>query len=827
MTKLKFLIPSNLHRFVSQKLLIFCLVFFLGNCERASWIAEDSILSLNGEWEFISDNNTNPDFKKGTKITVPFDFSSDDVYQNFDGCISIRHALPEKVRAWMNQQTSVAIDSGHSSDFAEFYLNETSKLGLIGKTGRRDPYLSGQDGRIVSVLPAAAFRPGGENYIYAKVCTIPGKPFHWSGPKVSLGLSESIFKKFGLELSVAFLLAAVYISVGLYHLLLAVRRPSDIFNLYFGLFAIFFSIFHLTNNSTAEILFGSHRQLQSKVDQVSLMMFIGSLLLFIARFFQGKHPKFAVYSAALYGFVGLLDIFVNQYIRDLLLTIIAGLTVVFVLPYISFITGRSAWKGNSDARLLLGGVALIALGGLHDYAVTNRLINSALIMPFTFLAFILGIAFILANRFVRVHNEVEELNASLEEKVRQRTNDLQKSLSEIKELKHQQDGDYFLTSQLMQPLAGNYGHSEIVRAEILCRQKKRFQFRNWQGELGGDLCAVYSLKLKGRPVLVFFNGDAMGKSMQGAGGALIMGTIFKTIVTRTQNTLEMQELFPEHWLRRCYHELKSVFVSFDGRMLISMVVGIVDEESGLMYFVNAEHPQVVMYRDGRADFLSENGMLRKVGVEDPEEVFVVQTLQLKPNDVILIGSDGRDDVQLGINEDGNQIINEDERAFLRDVEEAKAELLQIEALIHSRGDIIDDLSLVRISYKEEMTSVADILDDPFQNQQVSDAISEKSTRRKALRNAIEEKDYIYVGSEGQKYLEKYPDDSAVYLWVSYALARLGNYDKAIDFGEVLLMRDPTHSKNLEHLSKLHYKNGNKVRAEALLAASKLKSDQVL
>ncbi|MEI7013070.1 hypothetical protein [Leptospira licerasiae] len=85
MTKLNFIIPSNLHRFVSQKLLIFCLVFSLGNCERASWIAEDSILSLNGEWEFISDNNTNPDFKKGTKITVPFDFSSDDVYQNFDG----------------------------------------------------------------------------------------------------------------------------------------------------------------------------------------------------------------------------------------------------------------------------------------------------------------------------------------------------------------------------------------------------------------------------------------------------------------------------------------------------------------------------------------------------------------------------------------------------------------------------------------------------------------------------------------------------------------------------------------------------------------------
>ncbi|TGL58402.1 SpoIIE family protein phosphatase [Leptospira sarikeiensis] len=820
MSELKSSFPFNLHRFVPHKLLIFCLVFSLGNCERKSWIAEDSILSLSGDWEFISDNNTNPDFKKGSKFAVPFDFSSSDVYKDFAGCISIRHTLPEKVRSWMNQQQSVAIDSGHSADFAEFYLNDLTKTGLIGKTGARDPYISGQDGRIVAVLPAGAFHPGGENFIYAKICRVPGKPFHWSGPEISLGQSESIFKKFGFELSIAFLLAAVYISVGLYHLLLAVRRPSDIFNLYFGLFAIFFSIFHLTNNSTAEILFGSHRQLQSIVDQVTLMLFIMSLLLFIARFFLGTHPKVVIGFAGFYFLVAFLDIFVNQYTRDLLLTIV-GVSMIFVFPYILFITGRAAWKGNPDAKLLLGGVALIALGGIHDLAVTQRLIHSELIMPFSFLAFILGIAFILANRFVRVHNEVEELNASLEEKVRLRTNELQLSLSEIRELKHQQDGDYFLTSQLMQPLAGNYANSELVRAEILCRQKKRFQFRNWQGELGGDLCAVYSLKLKGRPVLVFFNGDAMGKSMQGAGGALIMGTVFKTIVTRTQNTAEMQELFPEHWLKRCYQELKSVFVSFDGRMLISMVVGIVDEESGLMYFVNAEHPQAVLYRDGRADFLSENGMLRKVGVEDPAEVFVVQTLQLKPNDVILIGSDGRDDVQLGINEDGNHIINEDEKAFLRDVEEAKSELLQIESLIRSRGDIIDDLSLVRISYKEEMTSVTDILDDPFQNHQ--ETVSEKTNLRKALRNAIEEKDYIYIASEGQKYLATYPDDSPVYLWVSYALARLGNYDKAIDFGEVLLMRDPTHAKNLEHLSKLHYKNGNKIRAEALLS-SKLKND---
>ncbi|EPG66627.1 stage II sporulation protein E [Leptospira wolffii] len=804
--------PKNLFGFIAWSASILLL-----GCGRAEWIDSEEILSLRGEWDLVSEiPSQGPEIKKkGEKVTIPFDFSSESKYEDFDGCILLKHSLPEKARTWMNKQVGVAIDTGHSSDVAEFYLNEISKKGKIGQIGSRDPYSSGQDGRIVSALPASAFLLGEENHIYSKICTASGRPFFWRGPEVSVGTSAAIFRSFALELSVAFLLAAVYISVGLYHLLLSIRRPSDIFNLYFGCFALFFAFFHMTNNASAEILYGSHKNIQSVADQVSLMGFIGSLLLFISRFFLGKHSKLAVGVASAYLGIAFLDIFVSHNIRLFLLQVVE-ISMLFTLPYILFVTGREAWRGNPDARLLLGGVALIIVGGIHDLAVEQRVIRSILIMPYTFLAFILGIAFILANRFVRVHNEVEELNASLEEKVRKRTDDLQKSLSEIKELKHQQDGDYFLTSQLMQPLAGNYANSDVVRAEILCRQKKRFQFRNWQGELGGDLCAVYSLKLRGRSVLVFFNGDAMGKSMQGAGGALIMGTVFKTIVTRTQSTGEMQDLFPEHWLKRCYQELKSVFVTFDGRMLISMVVGIVDEATGLLYFINAEHPRVVLYRDGKADFVSEGGMLRKVGVEDPSEVFVVQTLSLRPNDAILIGSDGRDDLQLGTNEDGNQIINEDENAFLKDVEEANSELLQVESLLRARGQIIDDLSLIRIGYKEDLPSVQDILDDPFHSEPKSPEDSGRNKQKKALRNGIEEKDYLLVASEGQRYLEQFPEDSSVYLWVSYALARLGNYEQAINFGEVLFLRDPDHIKNREHLGKLHQKNGNRTRAEILL-----------
>ena len=33
-------------------------------------------------------------------------------------------------------------------------------------------------------------------------------------------------------------------------------------------------------------------------------------------------------------------------------------------------------------------------------------------------------------------------------------------------------------------------------------------------------------------------------------------------------------------------------------MLMSAVFGLVDEQTGTMYFMNAEHPPIALYRDG-------------------------------------------------------------------------------------------------------------------------------------------------------------------------------------------------------------------------------------
>ena len=70
-------------------------------------------------------------------------------------------------------------------------------------------------------------------------------------------------------------------------------------------------------------------------------------------------------------------------------------------------------------------------------------------------------------------------------KVRERTRDLEQTLEEVKKLKQQQDGDYFLTSLLLQPLWVNGAKSARVKTEFFQKQKKEFQFKKWRREMGG------------------------------------------------------------------------------------------------------------------------------------------------------------------------------------------------------------------------------------------------------------------------------------------------------------------------------------------------------
>jgi tetratricopeptide (TPR) repeat protein len=294
----------------------------------------------------------------------------------------------------------------------------------------------------------------------------------------------------------------------------------------------------------------------------------------------------------------------------------------------------------------------------------------------------------------------------------------------------------------------------------------------------------------------------MGKSIQGAGGALVLGVVFQSVVNRTKIRKQDQFKSPERWLKECFLELHSVFESFDGSMLISVVMGIIDDQSGLVYYINAEHPWTVLYRDNIASFIENDLELRKIGTVGMDGDIRIKTLSLEPSDILFLGSDGRDD--LVTSNDGNtRMINEDETQFLRRVEEGKGKVQDIVQGIKNYGEITDDLSLMKIEFQPV---------GPYPHKDPSD----KKNRMEKIYSLYKEKKYSTVVEMAESFIHEYPEEIEVFHYAATAYKLLKNYNRAADLGEILKMRMPTHIDNLVNLSDNYRIMGNVDRARKIL-----------
>lgn len=428
--------------------------------------------------------------------------------------------------------------------------------------------------------------------------------------------------------------------------------------------------------------------------------------------------------------------------------------------------------------------------------------------------------------FVEMKEELSVHQNHLEELVELRTRELNETLLEVQKLKEKQDGDYFLTSLLIKPLRGSFSKSVSVSIKILERQMKEFSFRGKRSEIGGDLTVSDSITLVGKRYTVFLNADAMGKSIQGAGGALVMGTVFKSILTRTQRFRYMQDKHPERWLKECFQEIHNVFVSFDGHMLLSSIMGLVDEETGTLYYINAEHPWIVLYRDGIANFLEKEHSLRKIGfTEMSGDEVVIQVYPMKPGDVLFIGSDGRDDLLISNTLDV-RVINDDESLFLKHVREGKGELEEIYKSMLTTGELTDDMSLLRIGFLEETNlSQKESNKNKSYYQRLGEGI--QAYREGNWDNAIislevalesepedlyclRELSKLYMKSKkyekaidlAHRYLKLNPGDTDFLFYIAFAHKQKRDFELAEGFSERLRLRDPKNFKNLLLLAEI-------------------------
>jgi len=438
--------------------------------------------------------------------------------------------------------------------------------------------------------------------------------------------------------------------------------------------------------------------------------------------------------------------------------------------------------------------------------------------------------------------QLQEYTDKLEQKVQERTVELSRSLDEIRHLKGIQDADYFLTSLLIEPLSQNRAKSNTVAVEALSQQLKKFKFGKWNAEIGGDLCVSGNLILNGRPCTVFLNGDAMGKSIQGAAGALVLGSVFEAMLERSVRSSDFRRLYPERWLKNAFIELHNTFTSFNSMMLVSMVLGLIDEETGFLYFVNAEHPLPVLLRRGKAEFLQQKFQYTKLGMSAGQGKLYVNTCRLRDGDSIITGSDGRDNIL--IQDSAGSRMNDDEHLFLKIVESTQGELAGMIKAISEAGTITDDISLMRVTYSAP--EVSRLRPSRFEMEQYANA------RRKFNRGDYEGALKILektgsddeVPSKNSRYLkllalsnlrlERYekavryalsfswlhPEDGECLYIISFCYLKIGDLQRAADFGERLRLRGVEHQANLLQLQEIYRKSGDISRANSIAGEAK-------
>ncbi|MBM9577194.1 SpoIIE family protein phosphatase [Leptospira sp. 201903070] len=647
----------------------------------------DRILDLSGNWEIETkpEEFSPPSPKKKEPIqTVPIPSNLIEWKKTPNESILLRKRIFKT-----EEQVFQSLCLGKISDQTRVFFNGTElQEELFSFYQSSVP--QGYDRTRIYTIPQSVIRE--ENEIEINI-----KPYFeyefgiLSGP-IGIGPSFEIWKEFCFSEIGGLFLFSSFLLIGGFFIFLSAREKRKNENFYFGFFLVFFSFYQISL-SEFKYLTGWQILYLKKLEYSFLVFlfplfcrFLGSLLKKPERRFQKILEIGSVLLSGLFWFspnVLELDRY-NRYLHQTLWVGYVILSLQLILPNL----GRKKESG----KILFGILFLVLCVGIDALSERGKF-SMIRLSGFGVSGFLFFLTLILSDKFVGMKEKLRTWNQVLEMGIRKRTKELTQSLQEVRALKEQQDGDYFLITLLFQPFLSKDKRNDFAKIEVYRRQYKRFQFKNRNYEIGGDVVLNESVFISGIEYQVLINADAMGKSLQGASGALIFCSIVKSFL----QTPDYEFRSPENWLFHLYKNLQAVFESFDGSMLVSSILSLYRIETGDLFFLNCEHPPIVLLRNREATYLLEEVTLRKIGFPSSELPIRIESFQVLPEDTILFGSDGREDLFLSLDEDPTQKQKTSSpEIFFQTVQDSIPNLEHLEGRIRTYGELSDDLSFLKI-----------------------------------------------------------------------------------------------------------------------------------
>lgn len=258
----------------------------------------------------------------------------------------------------------------------------------------------------------------------------------------SIGKTDYLDANFMLLRSANLIWLGVLLVMTFYHLLLYFFRRKQKSELYFGLVCALITLrFIVFGDHYLYLYLKNHTDwftfaVQSKTYYITTLLLIPLGLIHTwALYPKYIQLRFVMIAFGIAGFYALFVLFLPFRIFSDSIFFYQFFLIVFALYFLSALV-RAFWAKEQDSTLQFLGIIVMLLAGINDglHTLGIEIFQQSEVLPQAFGIFLLLQFIILARRFTKAFNEVEDLTANLEKRVTDRTQEIAQQKEEIEQI---------------------------------------------------------------------------------------------------------------------------------------------------------------------------------------------------------------------------------------------------------------------------------------------------------------------------------------------------------------------------------------------------------
>ncbi|TGK33808.1 adenylate/guanylate cyclase domain-containing protein [Leptospira gomenensis] len=208
-------------------------------------------------------------------------------------------------------------------------------------------------------------------------------------------------------------LNTIYVFFGLYHLLIFAKRREDRYNLYFGIFSVCMAVYSLSRSSIAFETIQDTTWI-TRIEYSSVSLLSPLFLLFMQDYFYGR-AKFSkiLFGILIFNLIVAVATILEPFRYTMTSLRIWQISILPTLVYLLYFMGKAVYQRKKDATLMAVSMFTVVFIAVYDVIDSVFFQSGIRFTQFAYFLFVVALTTILANRFISLYRQSEDLNIEL------------------------------------------------------------------------------------------------------------------------------------------------------------------------------------------------------------------------------------------------------------------------------------------------------------------------------------------------------------------------------------------------------------------------------